>query len=224
MPLTCTRPASIRARSSLVRYPNAKIVLTVRDDPVKWWHSTRRTLYKPSDRWLPFISRLLSPEAQQQKLFMWERQLLWDGIYQGRFLEDGVAVKVCVVRPLCHRVFCVGTRGGCCWVGTVAAHSPTHHYITHLTTTPHILPASLPASLVLPDRLVCLKKKVREPHSRGAGVRPQSGTRSAGVQHEAGLEAALRLPGRASSPPALPTEECARHALAHRVLAPLRVG
>ena len=69
-------------------------MLTVRDDPIKWWHSTRRTLYKPSDRWLPFISRVLSTEGEQQELFMWERQLLWEGIYQGRFLEEGVAVKV----------------------------------------------------------------------------------------------------------------------------------
>ena len=70
-------------------FPDAKIVLTVRSNVSKWWRSTRKTLYKPSSRWFPLVSRLLTaPDAGQNELFMWERQLLWEGLYQGNFLDE----------------------------------------------------------------------------------------------------------------------------------------
>ena len=70
-------------------FPDAKIVLTVRANVSKWWRSTRKTLYKPNSRWFPIVSRILTAPAQNQNsLFMWERQLLWEGIYQGKFLDE----------------------------------------------------------------------------------------------------------------------------------------
>lgn len=70
-------------------FPDAKIVLTVRSNVSKWWRSTRKTLYKPMSRWFPIVSRLLTaPAESQNQLFMWERQLLWEGIYQGKFLIE----------------------------------------------------------------------------------------------------------------------------------------
>lgn len=61
-------------------YPDAKVVLTVRD-PEKWYTSVSDTIYKFSG-WVP-------PSAMRNMVF----GIIWDGIFEGRFPEKDHAIK-----------------------------------------------------------------------------------------------------------------------------------
>jgi hypothetical protein len=71
-------------------YPDAKIVLTVRD-PESWWESTRTTIY-PARNVLPAYLRKYVPFIRTY--VDWQDKLVWDGLFDGRFLDREHAIKV----------------------------------------------------------------------------------------------------------------------------------
>lgn len=71
-------------------YPNAKIILTVRD-PERWWASTANTIYPARDV-LPAWWKATIPTTRAYHQFT--EGLLWDGIFDGRFLDKDHAIGV----------------------------------------------------------------------------------------------------------------------------------
>ncbi len=72
------------------RYPEAKVVLSVRD-PERWYDSARQTIYyvrQTFPRWLPLFFRRMSDFHR-----MLDR-LVWDGMFQGRFEDKAFAIEV----------------------------------------------------------------------------------------------------------------------------------
>lgn len=75
----------------MAHYPDAKVLLTVRD-PDKWYDSCLHTIYamyhKPVMR---FVRRLLPP---MQRFMAMNDRLIWQGDFQGRFADRVYAIKV----------------------------------------------------------------------------------------------------------------------------------
>lgn len=71
-------------------YPDAKIVLTIRD-PHSWWTSTATTIY-PTRTMFPRWLMRLAPVTGRW-IEMGER-LVWDGIFDGRFADRDHAIAV----------------------------------------------------------------------------------------------------------------------------------
>jgi hypothetical protein len=74
----------------LRRYPDAKVVLTVRD-PEKWYDSARQTIYYVRQAF-PSWARLLNPRMRHF-IRMLDR-LVWVGTFQGRFEDKSFAIAV----------------------------------------------------------------------------------------------------------------------------------
>jgi hypothetical protein len=72
------------------KYPEAKVILTVRD-PQRWYESTRQTIYHVRDAFPHWIRTLLP----RMRLFrrMLDR-LVWDGMFHGRFEDECYAIEV----------------------------------------------------------------------------------------------------------------------------------
>ena len=75
----------------MAHYPDAKVLLTVRD-PDKWYDSCLHTIYamyhKPVMR---FVRRLLPP---MQRFMAMNDRLIWQGDFQGRFADRAYAIRV----------------------------------------------------------------------------------------------------------------------------------
>ena len=72
------------------RYPEAKVVLTVRD-PDRWYESARQTIYyvrHAFPRWMPIFFRRMKDFHS-----MLDR-LVWDGMFEGRFEDRAFAIEV----------------------------------------------------------------------------------------------------------------------------------
>jgi hypothetical protein len=72
------------------RYPEAKVVLTVRD-PDRWYESARQTIYYVRHAfpgWMPLFFRRMKDFHS-----MLDR-LVWDGMFQGRFEDRAYAIEV----------------------------------------------------------------------------------------------------------------------------------
>ena len=81
-------PTSLHYEELAERYPDSKIILTVRDED-SWYESIRSTVYKTYTL-IPAWRRWLIP-----KLGLWVkmlRRLVWDGVFHGR-LEDAEYAK-----------------------------------------------------------------------------------------------------------------------------------
>lgn len=77
-------PACSFYRDYLSLYPDARVILTVRDAD-RWYESVSRTIYqvrRTLPRWLPRMRRFLR---------MVDR-LIWDGFFQGRFEDKDYAI------------------------------------------------------------------------------------------------------------------------------------
>ena len=74
----------------LKRYPDAKIILTVRDAD-KWYHSARQTIYFVR-RAFPAWTRWLLP--RMRRLTRMLDDVVWVGTFQGRFAEKEHAIDV----------------------------------------------------------------------------------------------------------------------------------
>ncbi len=71
-------------------YPEAKVVLTVRD-PDKWWESTNSTIHGFRAAFSPWFQRAVP--AAGRFVEMVER-LVWDGLFDGRFTDRDHAIEV----------------------------------------------------------------------------------------------------------------------------------
>jgi len=75
-------PACAVYKELMQIYPEAKVLLTVRD-PEKWYESARKTIYQvAADR------KLLSPHARMINA------LIWEGTFDGRFEDKDYAIAV----------------------------------------------------------------------------------------------------------------------------------
>ena len=75
-------------REFLERYPEAKVILTVRD-PERWYDSARQTIYAVRTA----FPRWGMPPRMRRLLAMTDR-LIWDGVFRGRFEDKTYAIEV----------------------------------------------------------------------------------------------------------------------------------
>ncbi len=83
-------PLSCAWRPLAAHFPDAKVVLSVRD-PQRWWESTATTIYTTRDMFPRWVRTVLP--VTDRFLDMSER-LVWDGLFGGRFCERDHAIAV----------------------------------------------------------------------------------------------------------------------------------
>jgi hypothetical protein len=71
-------------------YPEAKIVLTIRD-PQAWWTSTETTIYRTRTMFPRWLMRLAPVTGRWVEMV---DRLVWDGVFDGRFADRDHAVAV----------------------------------------------------------------------------------------------------------------------------------
>lgn len=88
-------PACTFYKELMETYPDAKVLLTVRD-PEKWYESAQSTIYPPLNRkpflYFKFLLKLLFPKMFPPLRMV--NALIWDGTFQGRFTDKGHAIEV----------------------------------------------------------------------------------------------------------------------------------
>jgi hypothetical protein len=86
---TVDLPGCVFDRELMENYPEAKVILTVRD-PERWYDSVRQTILFASDTF-PKWALLLSP-----RMLVFQRMLdrLWDRLFRGRFEDRAFAIDV----------------------------------------------------------------------------------------------------------------------------------
>jgi hypothetical protein len=77
-------------RELAAHYPDAKLILTVRD-PEAWYRSTHDTIWSARTM-LPRYMRKAIPTTRWY--VDWADTILWDGIFDGRFEDKDFAIKV----------------------------------------------------------------------------------------------------------------------------------
>jgi hypothetical protein len=87
---TVDLPGCVFYRELLAKYPEAKVILTVRD-PERWYDSVRQTIHLLGDKFPKWTALLLSPQGR-----VFQRMLdgLWDRMFLGRFDDRAFAVEV----------------------------------------------------------------------------------------------------------------------------------
>ena len=83
-------PASCAWEQLYAEYPDAKVILTVRD-PASWWRSTSEVIY-PARTMFPAWLRRVVPFTQRW-VDMVER-VVWTGVFDGRFEDRAYAIEV----------------------------------------------------------------------------------------------------------------------------------
>ncbi len=78
-------PESVFYKQLMGLYPEAKVLLTVRD-PEKWYESMKATVY--------IASRSFPPDAPQASLGRMIDTLAWQGLFHGRFEDKEYAISV----------------------------------------------------------------------------------------------------------------------------------
>ena len=82
-------PSCVFYRELFEKYPEAKVILTVRD-PEPWYDSASQTLYFARNAF-PKWAALLNPRMRDfQRMIGW----LWDGMFRGRFEDRAFAIDV----------------------------------------------------------------------------------------------------------------------------------
>jgi hypothetical protein len=74
----------------MTRYPDAKVILSVRD-PERWYESARQTIYHVRHA-IPSWVRLLVPRTRRFTRML--DRLIWDGMFDGRFEDKAFAIEV----------------------------------------------------------------------------------------------------------------------------------
>lgn len=83
-------PAACAWRELYDAYPDAKVVLTVRD-PDSWWQSTANVIYPARTLYPAWLTKTVP--FTQRWLDMVDR-LIWSGIFDDRFLDKAHAIQV----------------------------------------------------------------------------------------------------------------------------------
>lgn len=83
-------PASAHYKALLAHYPDAKVILTVRDVD-KWYLSTKRTIYR-FGAIIPKWARLLIPRIG--KIYSLSEGNIWTRVFDGRFEDEAHAKQV----------------------------------------------------------------------------------------------------------------------------------
>ena len=83
-------PAALVYDHLLERFPDAKVVHTVRD-PDRWYESTAETIYRARD---VFRSAPLRYVPQIRDLYQMLDVVIWDGLFDGRFEDRDHAIDV----------------------------------------------------------------------------------------------------------------------------------
>jgi hypothetical protein len=80
-----------RYRELMAVYPEAKVLLTVRD-PEKWYESTFNTIYQLPRSPAMRLLRLFVPHLR--RFFAMNEQLIWQGTFHGQFADRQYAMAV----------------------------------------------------------------------------------------------------------------------------------
>lgn len=83
-------PGSYFYKELGVAYPDAKVVLSVRD-PEKWYDSMLKTIHTESQS-VPRWALWLVPPVR--RLFQVMDRVIWEGVFQGRFTDKGYVMAV----------------------------------------------------------------------------------------------------------------------------------
>ena len=84
---TVDLPGCVFYRELLGKYPEAKVILTVRD-PERWYDSARQTIYFARNAF-PRWAAVLKP---RMRVFQRMIDRLWDGMFRGRFEDRAFAI------------------------------------------------------------------------------------------------------------------------------------
>lgn len=71
-------------------FPDARVVLTVRD-PARWWESTNSTIYGFQSAFAPWFQRAVPAAGRFVEMV---DRLVWDGVFDGRFTDRDHAIEV----------------------------------------------------------------------------------------------------------------------------------
>lgn len=82
-------PASIFYRELLDRYPDAKVIHTIRD-PERWYDSTAETIYRAADNFPIWVAKLLLPLGWFIDM---QERLIWQRLFNGRFPDRAYAIQ-----------------------------------------------------------------------------------------------------------------------------------
>lgn len=84
-------PSSAYYKEQLAVYPNARVILTVRN-PESWYRSVSETIFPVSHllapKWMPWLPAIL------RKLHRLVFTAIWDGTFGGRFEDKATAVRI----------------------------------------------------------------------------------------------------------------------------------
>lgn len=83
-------PASKYYKELAEYYPEAKVILSVRDSE-GWYKSTKNTIYRIADSF-PYWMVVTIPHLKKTKSMMIDT--VWDGVFDGKFAEKDIAIKV----------------------------------------------------------------------------------------------------------------------------------
>ncbi len=83
-------PGACVWRELLEAFPEAKVLHTVRD-PGRWWDSTRATIWEARTAVAPWVRRLV---PAVDRAFAVNEALIWEGLFDGRFLDRDHALAV----------------------------------------------------------------------------------------------------------------------------------
>lgn len=74
-------------RELVVRYPDAKVILTTRE-PHGWFRSIHSTIYPTS------VQALESDDPRQRRWAAWANELIWERDLEGHVNDEGAAIEV----------------------------------------------------------------------------------------------------------------------------------
>ncbi len=83
-------PVSCVWEELATHYPDAKIILTVRD-PGRWWESTHSTIYGFRSAFPTWFQRAVPPAGRFVEMV---ERLVWEGLFDQRFTDRDFAIEV----------------------------------------------------------------------------------------------------------------------------------
>ena len=83
-------PASLFYDELKHKYPDAKVILTIRD-PDTWYKSTKRTIYTVPSIVPQWFKRIIPPMEQFIKM---NELLIWNGLFKNKFSDRKFAIRI----------------------------------------------------------------------------------------------------------------------------------